>query len=283
MLTVTPTGEACGAFVTGIDLTQPLDAETVNKVRAAWLDHHVLVFPDQPMSDDDLERFTLYFGDFGHDPFFAPIDGRKNIAAIMRRADEQSPLFAEGWHTDWSFQEKPPIATCLMAVTIPPEGGDTYFANQHMAYDAMPDALRSRVEGLIAIHSAEAAYAPDGMYGQDKDEESDRSMRIISSEEARLKHEHPLVRPHTETGRPALFSTAGYIQGFRGMDKQESDALLAELYYYQTQDKFVYCHKWQPNMLVMWDNRSLLHRASGGYDGYDRELHRTTVSERTTH
>ncbi|MGD1935584.1 MAG: TauD/TfdA dioxygenase family protein [Candidatus Phaeomarinobacter sp.] len=280
MLSVTPTGEACGAFVSGIDLTQPLDSDLISEIRNAWLEHHVLVFPDQPMSDDDLERFTLYFGDFGHDPFFAPIDGRKNIAAIERRANETSPLFAEGWHTDWSFQEKPPIATCLMGLKIPPNGGDTYFANQHMAYDHLPADLKKEVEGLVAVHSAEAAYAPDGMYGQDKEEENDRSMRIISSEEARLKHEHPLVRPHTETGRPALFSTVGYIQEFKGMSKDESYNLLVRLYEHQTKDEFVYRHKWKPNMLVMWDNRCLLHRASGGYDGHDRLLHRTTVSER---
>lgn len=280
MLDIKPTGQACGAYATGVDLTKGLDADCIAEIRAAWLEHHVLVFPDQPMSDDDLERFTLYFGDFGHDPFFAPIDGRENIAAIVRRADETSPLFAEGWHTDWSFQEKPPIATCLMGLTIPPEGGDTFFANQHMAYDHLPDDLKAEIEGVVAIHSAEAAYAPDGMYGQDKEEESDRSMRIISSEEARLKNEHPLVRPHTETGRPALFSTIGYIQGFKGMSKEQSDDLLMRLYQHQTQDKFVYRHKWKPNMLVMWDNRCLLHRASGGYDGYDRLLHRTTISER---
>ena len=118
------------------------------------------------------------------------------------------------------------------------------------------------------------------MDGQDKEEENDRSMRIISSEEARLKHEHPLVRPHTETGRPALFSTVGYIQEFKGMSKDESYNLLVRLYEHQTKDEFVYRHKWKPNMLVMWDNRCLLHRASGGYDGHDRLLHRTTVSER---
>ncbi len=280
MISVKPTGEACGAFVTGLDLTKPLDAKTVADIRTAWLEHHVLAFPDQPMTDDDLERFTLYFGDFGHDPFFAPIDGRKNIAAIVRRADEKSPLFAEGWHTDWSFQEKPPIGTCLMGITIPPQGGDTFFANQHMAYDHLPADLRADVEGAIAIHSAETAYAPDGMYGQEKDAEQDRSMRIISSEEARLKHEHPLVRPHTETGRPALFSTFGYIQGFKGMDPDKSNDLLVRLYAHQTQNQFVYRHKWKPNMLVMWDNRCLLHRASGGYDGHDRLLHRTTISQR---
>jgi len=279
-ISVTPTGDACGAFVTGVDLTENLSPDVVAEIRAAWLEHHVLVFPDQTMSDDDLERFTLYFGDFGDDPFFGSIEGHENIAAIQRNADETTTLFAENWHTDWSFQKKPPIGTCLMAVKIPPKGGDTLFANQHLAYEKLPADQKARVDGLIAIHSAETAYAPDGFYGHDLEKEKGRSMQIIASEEARARQEHPLVRPHTETDRPALYSTLGYIQGIVGMAKVESDTLLRDLHIYQGADEFVYRHKWQPNMLVMWDNRSVLHKATGGYEGYDRLLHRTTISER---
>ena len=106
-LEIAPTGEACGAVVRGVDLTQPLAKETVDEIRSAWLDHLVLVFPDQEMSDEDLERFTLYFGPFGDDPFIAPIDGHEHIIAVQRAADETAPIFAESWHTDWSFQESP--------------------------------------------------------------------------------------------------------------------------------------------------------------------------------
>ena len=104
-------------------------------------------------------------------------------------------------------------------------------------------------------------------------------MKIIPSEKARETREHPLVRTHHETGKKALFSSVAYIKGFVGMEKDESDALLLELYAHQSQPKFVYTHRWQAGMLVMWDNRSLLHAATGGYDGYDRLLHRTTISD----
>lgn len=275
-ITVTASGEACGATITGVDLTQNLDAETIAAIRAAWLKHHVIAFPNQPMSDEDLERFTLYFGEFGDDPYFESIEGHPNIAAIERHANETAPLFASAWHTDWSFMPEPPIATCLYGITIPPKGGDTLFANQHKAYDEMPESLRKRVEGLTAIHSAEFAYAPDGVL--DTEKEADRSMKIVLSEDARAKQEHPFVRKHSETGRLGLFSTMGYIQGFVGLEKADSDALLLELYQYQGSDSFVYRHKWQPNMLVMWDNRSVLHLATGGHDGYDRLLHRTTIA-----
>ncbi len=122
---ISPSGQACGAEVTGVDLTQALSANSIAAIRSAWLEHHVLSFPNQAMNDDDLERFTRYFGDFGHDPFFDPIEDRKHIAAIRRDADEKSPLFAENWHSDWSFQAQPPAGTCLLGITIPPVGGDT--------------------------------------------------------------------------------------------------------------------------------------------------------------
>ncbi len=281
-ITVTPTGQACGAVVTGVDLTKPLSVDTVAELRAAWLEHHVLVYPDQPMSDTDLERYSLYFGPFGNDTFFGSIDEHEHIAAIQRNADETTPLFADNWHTDWSFQASPPAATCLFGITIPPHGGDTLFANQHKAYEEMPPELRARVEGLVAIHSAELGYAPDGKFG-DQDQSSGRSMKILPSEEARKQQRHPFIRIHPETGKPALYSTFGYITGFEGMDKEEADALLIELYIYQGSEQFIFRHKWQKNMLVMWDNRSVLHCATGGYEGYDRLLHRTTIAERAAH
>ena len=142
---VEPSNQACGATVTGIDLAAPLAPTMVADLRALWLDHHVLAFSGQSLSDDDLERFTLAFGGFGEDPFIAPIPGRKHIIAVARAADETAPIFAENFHTDWSFQARPPAGTCLYGLQIPPMGGDTLFANQHQALDAMTDALRRRV------------------------------------------------------------------------------------------------------------------------------------------
>ncbi len=276
---VTPSGQACGATVRGVDL-RDLDDRTVAAIRAAWLDHKVLAFPDQQLSDDDLEAFTLRFGPFGNDPFFASIDGHPHIAAIRRTADETSTLFAENWHADWSFQEFPPDGTCLYSKIVPPVGGDTLFTNQEAALAAMPAELRARIDGMAAIHSARGGYAPDGTYG-DADAE-DRSMQIRPSEEAYATHVHPLIRTHPETGAETLYSVLGYIIGIDGMDEDPADvdaarALLGELYHWQTRDEFQYRQRWEPNMLVMWDNRCVLHRATGGYDGHERLLHRTTI------
>lgn len=274
-LEIYPSGTACGAILRGVDLSRALSDKTISDIHAAWLEHHVLAFPDQAMEVDDLERFTLSFGPFGDDPFIAPIEGRDHVIAVSREADEKSPIFAESWHTDWSFQETPPAGTCLYGITIPPVGGDTLFANQHLALDRMPAALRAKLEGKQAIHSARLPYATDGFYGE-KDAAL-RSMDIQPSEEALAEQLHPIMRKHPETGREGVFGCAGYITGFVGMDEDESMLLLGELYAWQTRDEFVYAHRWSPNMLVMWDNRSVLHKATGGYDGYARLLHRTTI------
>jgi taurine dioxygenase len=141
------------------------------------------------MTVEDLERFTTYFGPFGDDPYIAPIDGHEHVIAIRRRADETSPLFAENWHSDWSFHERPPAGTCLYGVTVPPTGGDTLFADQHVALDAMPADLRARIEGRRAVHSARGGYAPSGVYGE-ADRRSDRSMDIRPSDSAMATRLH---------------------------------------------------------------------------------------------
>ncbi len=276
IIEIEPSGQACGATVRGLDLSGPLDRSTIAAIRTAWLEHHVLAFPDQTISDDDLERFTLAMGGFGVDPFIAPIPGRKHVIAVERLADETSPLFAENWHSDWSFQAEPPAGTCLLSLIVPPNGGDTLFANQHLALAAMPAEMRARIEGRVAIHSASKAYAPEGAYGEG--DRAKRSMDIRPSSEARATQRHPLVRRHPETGREGLFSAFGYIVGIEGMTDEEAHPLLRELYAWQSRPEFQYRHRWEPGMLLMWDNRSVLHAATGGYAGYHRLLHRTTIA-----
>ncbi len=275
MLTVTPTGEACGAVIEGVDISAPQPAETIAAIRRAWLDHHVVIFPDQKLDDDQFERFVTSFGPPGDDPFFDPIDNHARIAAIWRKPDETGKLFADTWHSDWSFQVTPPSGSCLYGIIIPPEGGDTLFTNQHKALDEMPSGMRSRIEGLTALHSPAGAYATDGAYSPDNYK---GAMSIRTSEEARVVYTHPLVRNHPETGRPGLFA-GSYVFGFEGMDRAEGAALVEELTEWQTRPEFVYRHKWEANMLVMWDNRSVLHCATGGYEGHERLLHRLTIAD----
>lgn len=276
MLNIQPSGQACGATVTGVDLRQPASDDLIAEIRSAWVEHQVLAFPDQPLTDAELVRFTQYFGEVGDDPFFESISDDNPVFALTRKADEKAPVFAENWHSDWSFKEHPPIGTCLLGLVVPPVGGDTGFANQQMALAQMPDDMRKKLEGKRALHSAGAAYAPDGFYGDD--DGPDRSMKIVTNESAREVSSHTLFATHPESGKETIFSAYGYIIGIEDMEQEEAHALITELYGWQTQPAFQYQHKWAKNMLVLWDNRSVLHRAYGGYDGYDREMHRTTIA-----
>ena len=274
--TVTASGQACGANILGLDLSQPLPRKTIEQIRTAWLEHHVLCFPDQNISDDDLERFSQYFGEFAGDPYIAPLKDRKNIIELRRAADEQTPIFAEAWHTDWSFGVTPPAATILYGITIPPQGGHTSFINQHKALDAMPNDLYNRIKDKVALHSAQKGYAPDGLYGE-QEKGACRGFKINFSESAYAVQPHPFIRRHPETGEKCIYGCFGYIVGIEGMSEDESMELLEELYLWQTREEFQYNHHWKSGMLVMWDNRSLLHKANGGYQGYERVLHRTVV------
>ena len=276
-MNITPSGQACGARITGLDLSKPLPTNTLQGIRDAWLEHHVLAFPDQRLDDEDLVHVTQALGDVGDDPFFVPINKKNPVVALTRRADEQAPVFAENWHTDWSFKKYPPIGTCLYSLVVPPVGGNTGFANQQLALAQMPDELRNRLEGKVALHSAAAAYGPQGTYGE-KDQGNDRSMKILFSEQANKSEPHPIVVKHPESGNDTLFGTVGYIHTIVGLEEDQSQQLIMDLYHWQTREEFQYTHVWEPNTLVVWDNRSVLHRAYGGYDGYARELHRLTIA-----
>ncbi len=276
MTTITATGQACGAIVTDIDLSRPLSPQESATLRKGLDDHHVLAFPDQRLTNADLERFSEAFGRLGTDPWFIPVDGSDYIAEIRREADETSRLFGEGWHSDWSFLDTPPVATCLYGIDIPPVGGDTLFANQHLAYERLPDDLRARVDGLRAFHTDRNIYGKGGQHHPDNEGEQGRSIKIRADRDP-YDGEHPLVRIHEGNGRPAFYSTAGYIQGIVGMDQTEARELLVEIQRHQTAAEVTYRHQWAPHMVVVWDNRSVLHRATGGYEGHSRLLRRTTI------
>ena len=274
-LEIAPAAGKFGAAISGVDLRTELSAETVGAIRAAWLKHQVVAFPAQTLTLEEFERFAATIGPFGRDPYFDSIPGHPHIAAVRRDADETTPIFAESWHSDWSFLDTPPSATLLYSAIIPPVGGDTLFANQYAAWDALPAATKARLKGKMGIHSARNGYAPTGLYGA---KDKGRSMAIRYSEDAMATQLHPIVRQHPETGREALFISPGYTIGIDGMPRDEARDLLVELFAHQTREEFIYRHQWSPDMLVMWDNRCLLHAATGGYDGHARLLHRITVS-----
>ena len=274
---VTPHAAPCGAEVRGVDLSAQLAAGDIDDIRAAWLRHQVLDFPDQAMALADLERFAATIGPFGVDPYFESVPGHPHVAEVRREADEQTTIFAENWHSDWSFLASPPAATLLYGDDIPPVGGDTLFADQYGAWETLPATLRAQVAGRMGVHSARRGYSPQGRYGE---KDLGRSMAIKVSDSAMATQLHPIGRVHPETGRTALYVSPGYTIGIDGIPDVEAGVLLAELFAHQARADLVYRHRWSQGMLVMWDNRCVVHAATGGYQGHRRLLHRITVAER---
>ncbi len=267
-----PTG--FGARISGPDLSQPLSEDVLAEVRQAWARHSVVCFADQPLGLDALEAFTQQIGPFGKDPYIEPMPGRPNVLELRREPDEKASNFGAGWHSDWSFLETPPAATLLRAQTIPPVGGDTLFVDASRAWDALSDAMKAVLAPLRAVHSARQSYGTKGIFARDTEA---RTMKIIVSEEADGSLTHPLVRTHPVTGRKALYISPVYTVGIEGFTPEESKALLGFLFTHLTQDEFIYRHRWTVGDLLMWDNRCTMHFAEGGYDGYLRVMHRTTV------
>lgn len=278
-MSIEASSSSCGALVHGVDLSRPLDATQIAGIRKVWLHHQVVAFTGQSLALEDIERFAFCIGPRGEDPYIAGLPGHPHVVEVKREADEKSKLFAETWHSDWSFLPSPPAGTVLYGEVIPPTGGDTLFADQYAAFDALPAALKSTLSGKLGIHSARGGYSRQGLYGE---KDVGRSMAIRFGDSALKTRAHPLVKTHPETGRQALFVNAGYTIGIEGMAQDEAADVLRQLFKHQIEPRFVYRHHWQPGMLTLWDNRCLLHAATGGYEGQRRLLYRVTVAEKSS-
>ena len=265
-----------GIEILDFDYNDIFDKKRIEELRSQWLKYSIIIFKNLELNHQQLEKFSLAFGDFGDDPYIHPIVGHKNIIEVKREANEKAQPFGGSWHSDWSFQECPPSATLLHSKIIPPIGGDTFFINTHKAYNDLTDDIKNKIDNLIVSHSAIRPYADDGFYALEKDK--DRSMKIKPSPKAKEFILHPLVRTHPETRKKSLFINQVYSIAIEGMNEKDSNDLLTFLFLHMDQDKYIYKHKWQENMLVMWDNRSVNHCAQGGYQGYQRLLHRTTLA-----
>ena len=248
----------------------------INEIRNLWLENSVLIFKNLILDHNQFEKIGLLFGEFGDDPYIESMKNHPNIIEVKREANEKAPPFGGSWHSDWSFQENPPSATLLHSKIIPPVGGETLFLNTQKAYEDLSTSIKNKINNLNVVHSAVRPYADDGFYALEKN--NDRSMKIKPSKKAKDIFLHPLVRTHPETNKKSLFINPVYTIAIDGLNENESKLLLDELYNHMEKEIYVYKHSWEPNMLVMWDNRSVNHCAQGGYEGYKRLLHRITLS-----
>ncbi|MEH6404209.1 MAG: TauD/TfdA family dioxygenase [Sneathiella sp.] len=272
---VDPISGAIGAEISNVDL-RSLNAEIVGEIRRAFLEHVVIFFRDQPLEITQLKSFASNFGPFGIEPFVKTMKDHPEVIAVTREVEEAKTInFGGQWHSDWSFQEAPPLATILLGKDIPPFGGDTLFANSYLAYDTLSDGMKKIIDPLIAIHSARRPY---GVGKSILGDTSKKSMTIIQSEDAHAEIEHPLVRIHPETGKKILFVNPVYTTRLKGMTEKDSRPILEKLFAHSLTPEFNCRFRWRKNSIAMWDNRCAMHLALNDYDGFRREMHRITIA-----
>ena len=270
MIVVEPVSGAVGAVVRGVDMSEPLAAGRVAEIREAFLVHHVLFFHDQDLSPEAQLRFGRYFGDLDTHPFVEGMDAHPELIEIITEPDDRLN-FGGGWHSDVTFLEEPDMGSILYAVDVPPFGGDTLFANQHAAYEALSDTMKALLDGLVAKHSAGPQFAEGGYSTRS------RSMRTKPMPYADRVVRHPLVRTHPETGEKALYVNPAFTVGIEGMRPDESEALLGFLFDHAVREPFTCRFRWSPGSVAMWDNRSVQHYALFDYRGHRRRMRRITV------
>jgi taurine dioxygenase len=269
-LEVRPISGVLGAEIDGLHLSEPLDDATVAKIRAAFIEHHVLVFREQQLTPEQQVRFGRYFGELDTHPFVEMNPEHPEVLDIITDPTDRAN-FGGGWHTDVTFLDEPDLGSILYAVELPPVGGDTLFADQHAAYDALSPTMQGLLDGLVAIHSAGPQYAEGGLSTLSK------QMQTKNAELAARTVEHPVVRTHPESGRKSLYVNRAFTIGIRGMKTAESLALLDFLCDHAVQERFTCRVRWEPGTLTMWDNRSVQHYALHDYQGNIRHMRRITV------
>jgi taurine dioxygenase len=265
-----PISGVLGAEIVGLDLREPLDADTATALRAALVEHHVLVFRDQAVTPEQQIAFGRCFGELDTHPFVEGNPDHPEIIDIVTLPDDRFN-FGGGWHTDVSFLEEPDLGSILYAVELPPVGGDTLFADQHAAYDALSDTMKSMLDGLVAVHSAERQYGAGGQSTQSS------AVATKNADVATRTVEHPVVRTHPESGRRSLYVNPAFTMRIVGLHRAESDALLRFLYRHAVSERFTCRVRWEPGTMVMWDNRSVQHYALHDYVGHTRRMRRITV------
>jgi len=261
---------ALGAEVHGVDLSRPLAPGLAAELRAAWLEHLVLFFHDQPLVPARFLEFARAWGKPIEYPFVRGIEGFPEIIEV-KKLEHETVNFGGIWHSDTAYLEAPPMASMLLAREVPPAGGDTLFANQYLAWESLSSGMKAMLERLQAVNLSSKA-----------DVSRTREDRIQSDGRAEAKREyaatHPVARTHPETGRKALYVNVAHTGCFAGMTEEESSPLLGYLFRHQVRPEFTCRFSWRPGSIALWDNRCTQHNPVNDYHGHRRVMHRITLA-----
>ncbi len=268
-ITVTKIAGAIGAEIGGVDLRRELPDETIAEIRRAWNAHVVIFFRDQELTNAQYLAFAERIGKPVEYPFIRGIDGFPVITPVVKLENDRIN-FGGIWHSDTTYLQEPPMGTFLIAREVPPQGGDTLFSNQYLAYESLSEGLKQTLSTLTGISSSAKA-----------DVSKSREDRMANSPAARanevLEAEHPVVRTHPETGRRALYINVGHTLRFKDWTVEESAPLLNYLHQHQIKPEFTCRFQWRTGSLALWDNRAALHYPLNDYHGYRRIMHRITL------
>jgi alpha-ketoglutarate-dependent taurine dioxygenase len=264
-LDIRPLGPVIGAEIRGIDLRDELDAATLGAIRAAWLEHLVVFFPGQSITPEEQTRFARQFGALtdAH-PVEPSLDGHPEVLPIDSVKDR-----TDFWHTDVTFMRRPPMGSILQAITLPPSGGDTMWANTRAAYETLAEPLRAMCDTLVAVHY-DASYAQTIAEGGGMWWEGKRVERLVPVQ-------HPVVRTHPETGDRNLFVNPTFTVGLKGFPGPQGNALLKLLYDHMLQPQFIVRYRWDEGTVAFWDNRATMHFGVNDYGDEYRLMHRVTL------
>jgi taurine dioxygenase len=261
-----------GAEITGVDLASDLDAPTRDAIRAAWLEHRVLFFRDQHMDPAAQVRFASLFGEPDVYPFRDALPDHPFVVPIAKEKGDTAN-FGGGWHTDGSWQARPPRATVLHALEVPATGGDTLFADTTAAFHGLSEGLQQTLLGLCGVYTPSLVHGRDALHAAVSGDGYDEGAAELAGAEV----VHPLVRTHPDTGARSIFCTPVHTHRIEGWTREESTPLIEFLMTHATAERYVVRFSWRPGTVALWDNRCLFHNALNDYAGERRCMHRVIV------
>ena len=261
---------ALGAEIHGVNLATGLSAGTAAQIRRAFLEHLVIFFRDQNLTPEQFLGFAHHMGTPVEYPFVRGLDGFPEIIEV-KKLEHETVNFGGIWHSDTTYLETPPMGSMLLALEVPPAGGDTLFANQYLAYETLSQGMQKLLDPLLAVNSSAKA---------DVSKTREDRVRDAARGEAgkNFESEHPVVRTHPETGRKALYINVAHTVRFKGMTEEESAALLGFLFRHQVRPELTCRFRWGTGSLAFWDNRAVQHNPINDYHGHRRVMHRITLA-----
>lgn len=265
-----------GAEITGLDIAKPLSPSQIRALREIWLECGFIVLRNQNLSPEAQADFAAHFGELDVYPFMQAVPECEYVIPIIKEPDAKLN-FGGDWHTDTSYKARPPQATVLYAVSVPPEGGDTLFADPTQAFQDLSPALQQQLERLNGVYTPKMVHGRGGDYRRVSAKTQLGESYGGNDEFAESEVIHPLIRTHPETGRKSIYCSRPHTHRIEGWKRSESKALIGYLTKHSTQSHYVTRLKWQAGTLVMWDNRCLFHNALNDYQGYRRHMHRVII------